>query len=472
MIRHTEQSENTSLSLARLFATEPSADGEEGLDASRGEKFTAALLDFSSTTTEAIAPSFVGDSLLTLDPATTTSTEPDAPDGLAEIVALLQSQANAAGLGQEASSGEGGDTSEAPLDLPAHDVAPELGLGVVLPLAFAGPESVQPQTKAMSFEFRAELGSAPAKTEVEADLARSILPKPEQSAIQTTKPAQQNVERSAAIGQISERLAATTRETQAQTKPNATAVSASAVFGVAAVSEGVGTAKANPEAPRPSKSDARIQTNPRTAVSLGMDPTFQSLKDLMATATPFGEDLPDLRTAASVQVNAATAFQTWSDSAPSTPAIQTPADGTAAAADLYQPSTLTISTDGTDWEAEMIDGILSQISEDGSVIDITLTPETLGQVEVRLEMRDGLAEVSFRTETRDAARLFAQSEARLAELLNQHGLNLGNQDASARQDRRDQRQSGPSPIDETPQVSNLTSSRTGAPGPGQLDLIA
>lgn len=100
-----------------------------------------------------------------------------------------------------------------------------------------------------------------------------------------------------------------------------------------------------------------------------------------------------------------------------------------------------LETERPEWQADLVSRITARIEEQGAVFDIALTPETLGAVEVRLEVRDGKADVTFVTETREAARLLAQSEAKLGELLARSGVSLNSQDASA----RDQAQSQPRP---------------------------
>jgi flagellar hook-length control protein FliK len=92
-----------------------------------------------------------------------------------------------------------------------------------------------------------------------------------------------------------------------------------------------------------------------------------------------------------------------------------------------------ISTTDPNWEVEFVDSIVAQVSGENAVIDLALTPENLGKVEVRIELRDGRADVSFVTETREAARLFTQSEGRLSDLMQRHGLDLAGQDSSHRE---------------------------------------
>lgn len=97
---------------------------------------------------------------------------------------------------------------------------------------------------------------------------------------------------------------------------------------------------------------------------------------------------------------------------------------------ITEPSV--ISTTDPNWEVEFVDSIVAQVSGDNAVIELALTPDNLGKVEVRVELRDGRADVSFVTETREAARLFAQAEGRLSDLMERHGLDLAGQNSSHR----------------------------------------
>jgi flagellar hook-length control protein FliK len=81
-----------------------------------------------------------------------------------------------------------------------------------------------------------------------------------------------------------------------------------------------------------------------------------------------------------------------------------------------------------DAPAELQDRILEAAAGEGE-IEIVLAPETLGRLRIRVEMRDGTAQVSFTTETAEAARLLSGQEGRLSDLLEKHGLSLGRHEA-------------------------------------------
>ncbi|MFQ6775016.1 flagellar hook-length control protein FliK [Cereibacter sphaeroides] len=81
-----------------------------------------------------------------------------------------------------------------------------------------------------------------------------------------------------------------------------------------------------------------------------------------------------------------------------------------------------------DAATELQDRILEAAAGEGE-IEIVLAPETLGRLRIRVEMRDGTAQVSFTTETAEAARLLSGQEGRLSDLLEKHGLSLGRHEA-------------------------------------------
>lgn len=120
--------------------------------------------------------------------------------------------------------------------------------------------------------------------------------------------------------------------------------------------------------------------------------------------------------------------------------------GTKAQADLQPVALGPLMTDHPEWEAELIDRIAANFYQDGASIEMELSPETLGALDVKIEVKEGAAEVTFATETREAARLLSQSEAKLTDLMNRAGMNLSGQNAST----RDERQPTHRAITETP----------------------
>lgn len=119
------------------------------------------------------------------------------------------------------------------------------------------------------------------------------------------------------------------------------------------------------------------------------------------------------------------------------PAPQLAPQSAAPAAPATPPEARAVSapldTTRADWPADlrdMIDGIALTGEQD---LEMTLAPETLGRLHIRLELRDGATTVSIVTETQEAARLLADSQHRLADLFARSGLELAGQNVSTGQ---------------------------------------
>lgn len=155
-----------------------------------------------------------------------------------------------------------------------------------------------------------------------------------------------------------------------------------------------------------------------------------------ATGTP----APAATTSDAPQPFAGTAEPESGRDAPLTP----PADPRAVTAAATQPQaqTLPAATPRADalpldtarpgWEAALSERITARMTDIGQEIDITLSPEKLGTLHIRLELSDSTAQVRIVTETPQAAQLFQQSEHRLSEALNRSGLTLASHDATSR----------------------------------------
>lgn len=96
-----------------------------------------------------------------------------------------------------------------------------------------------------------------------------------------------------------------------------------------------------------------------------------------------------------------------------------------------------VDTTQDTWVDTLSTQIEMAFTETGGEAEIALTPENLGAIRIRMEMRDGAAHVMIVTETADAARLFNQNEGRLSEMLSKSGVTLTGQDAGT-DPRRDQ----------------------------------
>ncbi len=128
------------------------------------------------------------------------------------------------------------------------------------------------------------------------------------------------------------------------------------------------------------------------------------------------------------------------------------------------------------WEDTIATQIDALFTENGGQIDIALTPDNLGSVRIRLELNDGAAQVTIVTETDQAARLFAQSEQKLSEMLAKSGMNLTGQEAGT--ERRQDQGTGRNASGQSGQNSpNGTDDRAdvetrAAPVKGLVNLIA
>lgn len=95
------------------------------------------------------------------------------------------------------------------------------------------------------------------------------------------------------------------------------------------------------------------------------------------------------------------------------------------------PPTLNMTTPA--WTERLVENISSTFNGDTQEIEITLTPETLGKIQIRVEAREGATQVMIVTETAEASRLFSQQEARISEMMSRSGLSLESFSADSRQ---------------------------------------
>lgn len=79
------------------------------------------------------------------------------------------------------------------------------------------------------------------------------------------------------------------------------------------------------------------------------------------------------------------------------------------------------------WPEQMVQDIRQSGLGSTDSLTLTLTPERLGTLHIRLEMQDGLTHVHIVTETPEAARALAEAQPRLAEAMTRAGLEMGNQ---------------------------------------------
>ena len=134
-----------------------------------------------------------------------------------------------------------------------------------------------------------------------------------------------------------------------------------------------------------------------------------------------------------------------------------------------------VAMDRPGWEAAISERIAAELSDDGTQIDLDLTPDNLGRLKITLEVTDGQAQVRFVTETPEAARLIQQGEARLSESLSRNGMSLGGHDTTSR-DAQGDRSGGRSPRGTEMFIERSAEQRPGQTGPrtgsGLVNLMA
>lgn len=150
--------------------------------------------------------------------------------------------------------------------------------------------------------------------------------------------------------------------------------------------------------------EARVQVETQPRLQTAEQPAGDSA---------FSRVLTEVSVAAAV---VAPAQPTQQSSAPTQIQTQTPLD-------MSQP----------DWAEKLVEEVSLQPMGRGDTLTLTLTPERLGPMQVRLEMQDGQTHVHFITETPEAARLLTEAQSRLADLMSRAGVDLGSHSASTGQ---------------------------------------
>lgn len=127
-----------------------------------------------------------------------------------------------------------------------------------------------------------------------------------------------------------------------------------------------------------------------------------------------------------------------------------------------------------DWTARLAETAAARLAADGGTLDLALHPAELGSLRITVTVSGSETSVQIVTETPEAARLFSDSERRLADELSRNGLTLTQHQASA-QDRgaaRDHPSSGPATIRRTEPDLTAAPPPLRAPERGLVNLIA
>jgi flagellar hook-length control protein FliK len=135
----------------------------------------------------------------------------------------------------------------------------------------------------------------------------------------------------------------------------------------------------------------------------------------------------------------------------------------------------------SDWAEKLVEEVSLQSMGRGDTLTLTLTPERLGPMQVRLEMQDGQTHVHFITETPEAARLLTEAQSRLADMMSRAGIDFGAHSAStgqgAQQNNRSAQgallQDGASAPQDTPaDQSEVPTRSAGLASRSNIDLVA
>jgi hypothetical protein len=112
----------------------------------------------------------------------------------------------------------------------------------------------------------------------------------------------------------------------------------------------------------------------------------------------------------------------------------------------------------------MVQDIRHGASANLDTLTITLTPERLGPLNIRLETQDGVTHVHIMTETPEAARAIAEAQPRLAEAMARAGLEMGNQSTTTAGGSGNASGFGPTGGDANPRGNDHPGTEPGAQG--------
>lgn len=186
------------------------------------------------------------------------------------------------------------------------------------------------------------------------------------------------------------------------------------------------TAQAEQTAPALSRTGAA----PRFAVEMtAVDPMQQALSPEMIMSDSETDTVASLIADKGLPQQAPQGQPT---AAPMVQVQQSPDSFTMPTGDAQRPSLANteLSLEDANWPETMVENFGLEQLADGEAIEIQLTPENMGRVQLRMELRDGQASVMIVTETAEAARQFNDNQQRLSEMMAKAGIELANHDAS------------------------------------------
>lgn len=194
-------------------------------------------------------------------------------------------------------------------------------------------------------------------------------------------------------------------------------------------------AQARPEAQsadtaEPTEASASPEALPLAAPALPIAAPF--VHATPASPAPTGDSAP-ATPALSADTAPPAPAETSSAASPSTAeasplaAPQAALPGSAPAPLTTAPLPQTLDLAAPQWPEQMVQDIRQGASANLDSLTLTLTPERLGPLQIRLETLDGVTHVHIVTETPEAARAMAEAQPRLAEAMARAGLEMGSQ---------------------------------------------
>lgn len=175
---------------------------------------------------------------------------------------------------------------------------------------------------------------------------------------------------------------------------------------------------------------SRTGAAPRFAVEMtAVDPMQQALSPEMIVSDTETDTVESLIADKGLPQQAPQGQPT---AAPMVQVQQSPDSFTMPTGDAQRPSLANteLSLEDANWPETMVENFGLEQLADGEAIEIQLTPENMGRVQLRMELRDGQASVMIVTETAEAARQFNDNQQRLSEMMAKAGIELANHDAS------------------------------------------
>lgn len=223
---------------------------------------------------------------------------------------------------------------------------------------------------------------------------------------------------------------------------------------------GAKTVEADAKAPGTSSKAIGAEAKPSLTVS-GFEQAMQQ-----AATTDAGVDLTEALTKP-VDLPQQTAL-------PQQPLAAAPQVQVTAAPDAFQQletaardvASTELAMDQAEWPENLIETIGFETLADGEAMDIQLTPENLGRVQLRMELRDGAASIMIVTETSEAAKQFNDNQQKLADLLAKQGVELANHNASMGRDTGSNNQGG-----QTGSAQGTNSQSDGPNGAAEAETI-